>query len=89
MSFKCKFLRCNEETVWVEHLRSCSLEVTKGVDRFSMIVRDSFDSALIGDFPRQSIRYVESLNSVVLRIYTQSDTRVVRFFPFLYHLLYL
>jgi hypothetical protein len=75
-SYKCKFLRCNEQLDWVEHIRSCTVEISKGVGRFSLIVRESETGSLIADFLRASIRNVESLSSVVLRIYSQSGTRV-------------
>ena len=75
-TYRCKFLRCNEQSEWVEHIKICTVEISKGVGRFSLIVREGETSSLIADFPRASIRNVESLNSVVLRIYTQTGTRV-------------
>ena len=75
-SYRCKFLRCNEQSEWVEHSTFCTVEISKGVGRFSLIVRDGETSSLIADFPRASIRNVESLSSVVLRIYSQTGTRV-------------
>lgn len=75
-SFRCKFLRCNENLQWVEHVRYCTVEISKGNGRFSLIVREGDTGSLIADFPRASIRNVESLSFVVLRIYSQSGTRV-------------
>ena len=75
-AYRCKFLRCNEQSEWVEHIKICTVEISKGIGRFSLIVREGETSSLIADFPRASIRNVESLNSVVLRIYTQTGTRV-------------
>lgn len=75
-SYRCKFLRCNEQSEWVEHIQFCTVEVSKGVGKFSLIVRDVETCSLIADFPKASIRSIESLSSVVLRIYSQSGTRV-------------
>lgn len=79
-TYRCKFLRCNEQCDWVEHIKFCTVEISKGAERFSLIVREGETSSLLADFPRASIRNVESLSSVLLRIYSQSGTRVaVRF----------
>jgi hypothetical protein len=52
------------------------VEISKSICRFSLIVRDVETGSLIADFPRASIRNVESLSNLVLRIYSQSGTRV-------------
>lgn len=75
-SYRCKFLRCNEHLQWVEHIRYCTVEISKSICRFSLIIRDVETGSLIADFPRASIRNVESLSNLVLRIYSQSGTRV-------------
>jgi hypothetical protein len=74
-SYRCKFLRCNEHLQWVEHIQYCTVEISKG-GNFSLIVRDAETGSLIADFPRASIRNVESLSTVVLRIYSHQATRV-------------
>ena len=74
--YRCKFLRCNEQSEWVEHIKFCTIEISKGIGRFSLIVREGETSSLIADFPKASIRSAESLSSVVLRIYSQTGTRV-------------
>jgi hypothetical protein len=75
-SFRCKFLRCNESSQWVQHIRCCTVEISKGIGRFSLIVRDAETGSLVADFPRASIRNVESLSKIVLRIYSHQATRV-------------
>ena len=39
-------------------------------------VRENESGSLIGDFPKASIRNVESMNSVVARIYTSAGVRI-------------
>ena len=75
-TYRCKFLRCNELGEWVEHIKLCVTEISTGIGRFSLIIREGDNSSLVADFPRASIRNVESLSSIVLRIYSLSGTRV-------------
>lgn len=75
-TYRCKFLRCNEQGEWVEHMKPCIVEISKGDGRFSLIIREGDSSSLIADFPKASFRNAESLSSVVLRIYSLSGTRV-------------
>ena len=69
-------MRCSEQGEWVEHIKHCVIEISTGVGRFSLIIRESDSSSLVADFPRASIRNVESLSSIVLRIYSISGIRV-------------
>ena len=73
-TFPCTFLRYStEEGSWLENNKLCLFEVSQNG---GVSVRENESGSLIGDFPKASIRNVESMNSVVARIYTSAGVRI-------------
>ena len=73
-AFPCTFLRYSTEGgAWLENNKLCLFEVSQNG---GVSVRENESGSLIGDFPKASIRNVESMNSVVARIYTSAGVRI-------------
>ena len=78
LTVKCVLLRCNEQNIWVQRtpLSMVEIRTTEEANSLSMTIRDAITSALIGDFPRNSLIKVEVLSSVIIRLHTQSGTQI-------------
>ena len=71
-SSACTFLRYSpEQNTWLQNTKKCTCEVTNG----GLTIREE-NGALVCDLPRASIKTVESMNSIVARINSNTSVRI-------------
>ena len=71
-SATCTFLRYSpEQNTWLQNAKKCSCDVSNG----GITIRD-IEGSLVCDLPRASIKTVESMNSIVARINSNTSVRI-------------